>query len=382
MNYRKTLSGITALTFVLCFTSCKKDSNPEIKGTQLPEGWTRVSAPPFFGLKSGALRLFDDRVIFVGGLDERYHNDNAAYWNPPTLLYNTASNTWTELPVCPRGGQYPSLVQLGNDKLVRCGGFWRADYGNSISVYDWNTGAWTFRDYNPNPGSLNVRWIIDAAPCPDGNLFIVRNDNVAVIDAYTLEEKVTVPRYNGSSNMGARCTQLKDGRIAVIGGSGASMTNEMTIYQASALGIGYQSYNLTGSYTTTIAERFFTCVQPDGKLIIYGWNHTTGEIFDPSTGTYTLIPAGCILSPFQVITGEGTSFWIADPARYAWVDFTTGQCDFHDFSGLVSPLRFANDYEYFIPLNNNRLLMMAYKSVPADLMEYTPDVNYIIPLTN
>lgn len=362
--------------------SCKEENPSDDNNNSLPEDWTRVSAPPFFGLKSGAIRLFNDNVIFVGGIDQRYHDDNDAYWNPPSLLYNTSTNSWTELAVCPRGGQYPSLVQLSNDKIVRCGGFWRGDYENSISIYDWNSNTWTFKDFNPNPGSTNTSWIIDSAPCPDGNLFIVRNDNVAVIDVYTLEEKVKLVWYNGNNNMGARCVQLKDGRIAVIGGGGATMTNEMTIYQAGAVGITHESFTLISSYTNTTIERFFTCVQPDGKLIIYGWSHTSGEIFDPSTGISTLIPSGCIMSPFQVIAGTGSNFWFADRARYAWVDYTSGQCNFHDFTNQVSPLRSPDAYEYFIPLNNNRLLMMAYMSVPTDLMGYTPDVNYIFPLKN
>jgi hypothetical protein len=378
----KITTSIVALVLTLFITSCQKESKPDDNNNSLPEGWTRVSAPPLFGLKSGAIRLFDDNVIFIGGIDQRYHDDNDAYWNPPSLLYNTSTNSWTELPVCPRGGQYPSLVQLGNDKIVRCGGFWRGDYENSISIYDWSTNTWTFKDFNPNPGSTNTSWIIDAAPCPDGNLFIVRNDNVAVIDVYSLEEKVKLAWHNGSNNMGARCTVLKDGRIAVVGGGGASTTNEMTIYQAGAVGITHESFTLISSYSNTTIERFFTCVQPDGKLIIFGWSHTSGEIFDPSTGISTLIPAGCIMSPFQVIAGTGTNFWFADPARYAWVDYTSGQCSFHDFTSQVSPLKSPDAYEYFIPLNNNRLLMMAYMSVPTDIMGYTPDVNYIIPLEN
>ncbi|MEQ9081629.1 MAG: DUF1929 domain-containing protein [Sandaracinaceae bacterium] len=88
--------------------------------------------------------LSDGRLIFVGG---QAREEPAAFTEAvrTVKLYDPASNTWEVLPDLNEERWYPSLVRLGDERLLACGGGQRPDARRTATceLFDPATQRWT-----------------------------------------------------------------------------------------------------------------------------------------------------------------------------------------------------------------------------------------------
>ncbi|HYO64487.1 MAG TPA: kelch repeat-containing protein, partial [Archangium sp.] len=201
--------------------------------------------------------LPDGRVLAAGGTDDTW------YPSSRVELYDPVTGTWATLGSMARTRQFHSATLLGSGKVLVVGGDRNSPGDGGISVaelFDPTTGSWS-----------------SAAP-----LNVSRTYHQAVL--------------------------LRDGRVLVMGGEGAS-------YSPSASAELYDpmsnTWTLTGSLPV-MRSRHAAVVLSDGKVLAFGGGSQTesmasSELYDPATGTWT--PAGWMYNgqnnPLGVLLPDG-----------------------------------------------------------------------------
>jgi hypothetical protein len=249
-----------------------------------------------------------------------------------------------------RSGHVALLLQ--NGLVLVTGGLDDAGFRTaSTEVYNPANHVWLARD--PMPLQIDR---FAAALLPDGDVFVsggFAGDPVVSCRRYDvlLDDWSNVPGGMTTGRMEHTATVLLDGRIFIHGGS---FNSSGEIYDP-----GDGTFTVTAGGTTSRANHTATLL-PDGRVLLAGGGSFEGtslvEIFDPAQGTYDTVASlnegrlrfGAVLLPDgRVLVSGGGSFDMAsaeiyDPADDSWT--------------FVAPMNTARTRHTLTPLPDGRIL--------------------------
>jgi hypothetical protein len=232
-----------------------------------------------------AVLLTSGRVLIVGGIERNGVMQPSAELFDPVIGRFTA----TGKPQAEHGWGV-TATRLQNGKVLVAGGSTGCDspcYTTAAELYDPATGNFV------STGRLTV-------PRAEARSLLLRNGEVLLVGGTAVEESkpvLTAELYNPSTGtftaIGAThlsdATQmilLKDGRVLVVGNSGADLYDPST-----------NLFTTTGAMTVP-RSKFGGALLPDGRVLIaggqaggsWGTRVTSTQIYDPKTGRFSSGP--------------------------------------------------------------------------------------------
>jgi hypothetical protein len=228
------------------------------------------------------------KALFAGGADALDYYMRGDVYNP--------SSGWTQTPAMTHAHAYGVAASLANGDVLVIGGY---DGGETfttgaVDIYSAAGGTWSAGPALPGVG----RYAFTATTMAGGKILVAGGDDGSMAPGSALS---SVQIYTSGSGWAAAeamkkvrvdgaAVLLKDGRILVAGGTDASgvAQNTAEVYDPST---GH--WTLTG--TMPVARAGLTLsVLPDGRVVAAGGFGsspsqalTTADLFDPTTGGWT-----------------------------------------------------------------------------------------------
>jgi hypothetical protein len=308
--------------------------------------------------------LPNGKVLVVGG------EDAFSYLSSSTCqLYDPATGAWTTTGSLPVPKIYHTATLLPNGKVLVAGG-WVTD--KSCQLYDPATGTWA------TTGSLNTgRSKHTATLLSNGKVLVAGGQGVPYLTNTCEVYDPATGTWTATGNLGAgrfnhQAALLPNGKVLVAGGhivwgpysQDAANLSSCELYDPATgtwSGTGSLHYvGVTPGHPLYFTASLTATSLLDGKVLMLeggSFVPTSGELYDPATGTWTatgglnvarcahaatLLPNGKVLVAGGYGTngpwGPLTSCELYDPASGAWTltgDLTSAA---PNFSGLQSTL--------------------------------------------
>ncbi|CAF4575521.1 unnamed protein product, partial [Rotaria sp. Silwood2] len=272
----------------------------------LEVAWTFTSYMNSIRYLHTASILNDGKVLVAGG----YGYEGYSFWKSfnSSELYDPATGNWTKMGNMTIARYSHTASTLANGKVLVAGGYFydgSSDrrYLNSSELYDPTTGIWT------KTGNMNVaRYYHTASILANGKVLVAGGffydgynywgplNSAELYDpateTWTKAGNMTIGRYYHTA-----CV-LADGKVLVASGDGYDGYGNTVYLNSSEL---YDP--ATGIWTMTgnmnIGRKFHTAsVLVNGKVLVaggyfydgrtYGQNLNSTELYDPTTGTWTM----------------------------------------------------------------------------------------------
>ncbi len=226
-----------------------------------------------------AVKLYDGRVLIVGGADNNTIFQNAEIYDPAAGQWTPAGNMSIE-----RIGHQLALLP-DNRVMVIAGTDGFGTLYNSCEIYDPKNNSWTAT------GSLNMaRSIPQVAVLPDGRVLVTGGSTGGTptesceiwdpaTETWTTTSAMSDPRQQHQMEV------LNNGKVLVMGGVDMPFTlASAEIYDPATNTWSSANPMNTGRYSFT-SEILF-----DGRVVVTGGNNIDqAEIFDPQTNNWSTI---------------------------------------------------------------------------------------------
>lgn len=282
-----------------------------------------------------ATRLFDGRVLVVGGYNGSSPVGSAEIYNPSTNSWSSAGSLLT-----PRGNHTATVLPSG--KVLIAGGSTPTNTTfASAELYDPTTNSWSSASPLTTARSghtaswLSGGKVLVAGGMGTGGVFL---SSVEIYDWLSNTWSSGSPMTTTRS--GHVAESLSDGRVLVAGGRNGTYLNSAEVYDPST-----GSWTEAGSMAARRYRATATWMNSGKVLVAGGYNSTShelssAEVFDPDTLGWT--PAGNMSVPRTghtatllnngkvLVTGGDTAFitgttsaQIYDPATNSWTSALT-----------------------------------------------------------
>jgi N-acetylneuraminic acid mutarotase len=243
-----------------------------------PDTWVPVGSLPVPTEEFSAVLLHSGEVLVAGG--EEYTGDplaNAELYNPATRAFTPTGSLNT-----PRA--YPAMVLLPDGDVLIAGGYGASAALSSAELYDPASGTWS--DTTP---MNDIGYAMTATLLPDGDVLVTGFGGALGNRGEVYDPSTATWTNTGvmpSDQVFATATPLPDGEVLVTGGA----TKDAELYDPST-----NDWTATGSMHVARQEATATLL-PDGDVLVAGGIPPSGEgptlssaeLYDPSTGTWTL----------------------------------------------------------------------------------------------
>jgi hypothetical protein len=233
-----------------------------------------------------ATLLPNGKVLVAGG----YNLDTGTILDSAEL-YNPTDGSWTAANPMSTVRWEASATLLTNGLVLLAGGYDGDDYLSSAELYNPTTGTWT------TTGSMSVaRSGHTAILLTNGQVFVAFGGNTAGLDSAELYNPATgewTSTTSYSTYIAGTATLLTNGQVLFAGGSGGD-EKACELYNPST-----GTWSSTGSLNYGRGQHTATLLL-NGKVLVTGGGGTdpgedpddfarsSAEIYDPSTGTWTL----------------------------------------------------------------------------------------------
>ncbi len=275
----------------------------EIPGTPSARLWNPDSGN-YTSVANGFAELFcaghilthDGRLLTTGG-----HN-GAGVGTTDATTFDSTTQQWTALPSLIYARWYPSLVQLGNQKLFTIGGaISRPNNANTPEMLTLASGAWQELPL-PQPPLPTPAIEFGEYPLtfemPDGRLFVNGYDGTRLLNL--AGPSVTPPTY-APAPFGAG-VMFRPGQVLVAGGGTPPLGSDPVLEATGVIDLNQSnpSWRTVGSMQYRRSQHNLV-ILPDGKVLVVGGANEVSlisthgvlpaEIFDPGTEQWTTVAA-------------------------------------------------------------------------------------------
>ena len=231
-----------------------------------PEDISFEQAPSFDSgrLAHAAILLSDGRVLFTGGVNNKYGSspENSAE------LYDPASNTLESTGNLQTAHFGHSAIKLQNGQVL----IFDSSSSTRVEVYDPTTGIFTFT------GDLNYSRDFRAITLlSNGKVLVTGGERSELYDpetgAFTFTGKMNFTRHKHTATM------LPDGQVLITGGIWGTWLNSAELYDPAT-----ESFSVSGQMQEARAGHDAFPLANGKVLLVSG---TTTELYDWQTGTFT-----------------------------------------------------------------------------------------------
>jgi hypothetical protein len=270
-----------------------------------------AAAAPFFAALPGSMTaarteaatatLPDGRVLIVGGMGSAAGSALSS-----GEVFNPSSETFSALPASMTSPRLqPLAAALPDGRVLIAGG----EGAGGANVNPWLASAELYDPASGNFTALSAsmttpRMGATATPLPDGRILIAGGryggtvlSSAEVFDPSTktftaLPASMTTPRDS------AVAAALPDGRVLIAGGFQQQFPSGVVLSSAEVFDPSSQTFTAVSASMTTPRAAAVGAALPDGRVLIAGGVQrlrgsilSSAEEFDPSSGTFTALPA-------------------------------------------------------------------------------------------
>ncbi|WII70535.1 kelch repeat-containing protein [Bdellovibrio sp. 22V] len=235
--------------------------------------------------RATATVLQNGKVLVVGG------QDSANILNT-TDIYDPDSNTWTAGPLLTKARSGHTATLLPNGKVLVLGG--TGDFGGSIrpaevEIYDPDTNTWSLGANMPTPCYYPSATLVPGGA--GGKVVVIGGQTATYLTAAQIYDVATNTWTIGASMTTGRVAHAAvrmGGKIFVAAGyNSSSALSSVEIYD-----VATDTWQ-PGPAMTTARNSAGAATLPDGKIIVFGGQATTAnvyatsEIYNPVTNTWS-----------------------------------------------------------------------------------------------